>query len=250
MGELFFSVLYQPLYNLLVAVYDFIPAWGGLGLAIIIVTILVKTLVLPMTYKSLKAQKEMQEIQPKIAEIKEQFKDNKEALAKELMNVYKAHNVNPFASCLPAIVQMFVFIALYQVLSAGLGEVNAEALYSFVPNPETMSPFFLGIDLREVSPLLGVLAGVTQYVQARQMVTKRPPKVAREGAASLDEDMAAAMNKSMLYALPVMMLVLGATTLPAGLTLYIIMSTFLTYLMYLVFLGKPNKKVTPEITNI
>ncbi len=248
MGELFFTVLYQPLYNLLVAVYDILPAWGGLGLAIILVTILVKVLVLPMTYKSLKAQKEMQEIQPKIAEIKERFKDDKEALAKELMNVYKVHNVNPFASCLPAIVQMFVFIALYQVLSAGLGDVNAEALYSFVHNPGSMSAFFLGMDLRVVSPLLGIVAGVAQYVQAKQMVTTRPPKVAREGAASLDEDMTAAMNKSMLYALPIMILVLGATTLPAGLTIYIIVSTLLAYAVYAVFLGKPNKKALLQIT--
>jgi YidC/Oxa1 family membrane protein insertase len=247
MGEIFFAALYQPLYNLLVAVYDILPAWGGLGLAIIIVTILVKLFVLPMTYKSIKAQKEMQEIQPKIAEIKERLKDDKEALAKELMNVYKMHNVNPFASCLPAIVQMFVFIALYQVLSAGLGDVNAETLYSFVHNPGTMSAFFLGIDLRVVSPLLGIVAGATQYVQAKQMVTQRPPKAAREGVASLDEDMTAAMNKSMLYALPIMMLVLGATTLPAGLTLYIIMSTVLTYMMYAVFLGKPSNKASLEV---
>lgn len=246
MGNLFFVILYQPLYNLLVAVYDILPAWGGLGLAIIFVTILVKMLVLPMTYKSLKAQKEMQEIQPKIAEIRERLKDEKEAMAKELMNVYKVHNINPFASCLPAIVQMFIFIALYQVLSAGLGEVDAGALYSFVHNPETMSAFFFGMDLRVVSPLLGIIAGVTQYVQAKQMVTQRPPKIAREGAASLDEDMTSAMNKSMLYALPIMMLVLGATTLPAGLTLYIIMSTLLTYVMYRVFLGKPQASVVSK----
>lgn len=247
MGELFFTVLYQPLYNLLVAVYDVLPAWGGLGLAIILVTVLVKALVLPMTYKSLKAQKEMQEIQPKIAEIRERMKDDKEGMAKELMGVYKKHNVNPFASCLPAIVQMFVFIALYQVLSAGLGEVNAQNLYSFVHNPGTMSAFFLGMDLRVVSPLLGIIAGVTQYVQAKQMVTQRPPKAARENSAALDEDMTAAMNKSMLYALPVMMLILGATTLPAGLTMYIIVSTLLTYAMYAVFLGKPKKEPSASI---
>lgn len=241
MGTLFFSVLYQPLYNLLVVVYDFLPAWAGLGGAILLVTILVKVLVLPMTYKSLKAQKEMQEIQPKIAEIRDRLKEDKEAMAKELMAIYKLHNVNPFASCLPAIVQMFVFIALYRVLSAGLGEVDAHALYDFVHNPETMSPFFLGMDLRAVSPILGIVAGVVQYVQARQMVTRRPPRTVRENSASLDEDMTAAMNRSMLYALPIMMLVLGATTLPAGLTMYIIVSTILTYAMYAVFLEKPKQ---------
>lgn len=241
MGDLFFTVLYQPLYNLLVAVYDVLPAWGGLGLAILLVTVVVKLLVLPMTYKSLKAQKEMQEIQPKIAEIRERLKDDKEAQAKELMAVYKVHNVNPFASCLPAIVQMFVFIALYKVLSAGLGEVNADALYGFVHNPGTMSSYFLGIDLHAVQPVLGIVAGVAQYFQAKQMVTARPPKVAREskeGSAALDEDMTAAMNKSMLYILPIMMLVLGATTLPGGLTMYIIVSTLLTYATYAFFLGK------------
>lgn len=244
MGDLFFAVLYQPLYNLLVAVYGIMPAWGGLGLSIILVTLLVKLVLLPMTYKSLKAQKEMQEIQPKITEIRERLKEDKEAMAKELMQVYKTHNVNPFASCLPAIVQMFVFIALYQVLSAGLGEVNAGALYGFVHNPGSMTSIFLGLDLHNVQPMLGIVAGVAQYVQARQMVTKRPPKVAREGeegSAALDEDMAAAMNKSMLYVLPVMMLVLGATTLPGGLTLYIIVSTVLTYAIYAFFLGKPKK---------
>lgn len=244
MGELFFSVLYQPLYNLLIGVYGVLPAWGGLGLSILVVTVLVKLLVLPLTYKSLKAQKEMQEIQPKIAEIRERLKEDKEAMAKELMQVYKTHNVNPFASCLPAIVQMFVFIALYQVLSAGLGEINTGALYSFVHNPGTMSTIFLGMDLHAVQPLLGIFAGVAQYVQSRQMITKRPPKAVREGAegsAALDEDMTAAMNKSMLYVLPVMMLVLGATTLPGGLTLYIVMSTVITYTIYAVFLGKPKQ---------
>ncbi len=240
MGDIFFAVLYQPLYNLLVAVYDILPAWGGLGLAIIVVTILVKLLVLPATYKSLRAQKEMQEIQPKIAEIRERLKEDKEAMAKELMQVYKTHNVNPFASCLPAIVQMFVFIALYQVLSAGFGEINGDILYGFVANPGTMDAYFVGMDLRKVSPVLGIVAGVAQYVQAKQMITQRPPKQVRESSESLDEDMTAAMNRSMLYMLPVLMLVMGAFVIPAGLTMYIIVSTLLTYLMYKVFLGKKS----------
>lgn len=248
MGDLFFTILYQPLYNLLVAIYDLLPAWGGLGLAIILVTALVKVFVLPMTYKSLKAQKEMQEIQPKINEIRERLKDDKEAMAKELMDVYKVHNVNPFASCLPAIVQMFVFIALYKVLSAGLGEVNAEALYSFVHNPGVMSTYFLGMDLHVAQPFLGIVAGVAQYFQAKQMVTQRPPKAARqsgEGSAALDEDVAATMNKSMLYVLPITMLIVGLTA-PAGLTMYIIVSTILTYATYAFFLGTGKKKIESE----
>lgn len=240
MGDLFYSVLYQPLYNALVFIYNVVP-FGGLGLAIIILTILVKLVVLPLTYKSLKAQKELQEIQPKIAEIKEKYKENKEAMAKELMSVYKNHNVNPFASCLPTIVQLFVFIALYRVLVAGIQTVDPAHLYSFVSNPESMQHIFLGIDLAAVSIPLAVLAAVAQYFQARQMVSRRPPKSVRGDSASLDEDMAATMNKMTLTVLPVMMLIIGSTTLPGGLTLYIFISTLVTYAISAIFL-KPAKQ--------
>lgn len=238
MGELFFSVLYQPIYNALVFVYTLAP-WGGVGLAIIVITIAVKSLVLPLTYKSMRAQKELQDLQPKIAEIKEKYKDDKEALAKELMGVYKVHNVNPFASCLPTIVQLIVFIALYQALAAGIHTVNASILYSFIANPGSMSPMFLGLDLSKVSIPLGVLSGVAQYFQAKQMVTRRPPKVAQGTSPAMDEDMTAMMNKMMLYALPVTMLVIGCTTLAGGVTLYILMSTLFQYVMYAFFL-KPK----------
>ncbi|MEK9155150.1 MAG: YidC/Oxa1 family membrane protein insertase [Patescibacteria group bacterium] len=238
MASLFFTVLYQPLYNLLVFVYNLAP-WGGLGFAIIVLTIIVKTIVLPLTYKSMKAQKEMQEIQPKIAEIKEKYKDDKETLAKELMSVYKVHNVNPFASCLPTVVQLFVFIALYQVLAAGIHSIDPSALYAFVPNPGTMSAMFAGIDLGKVSIPLAAVSAIAQYFQARQMVTRRPPKSAQATSAALDEDMTAMMNKMMLYFLPVMMFVLGATQLPGGLTLYILISTLYTYAMYALFM-KPK----------
>lgn len=239
MAAFFFSILYQPLYNLLVGIYDIAP-WGGLGLSIIVMTILVKSIVLPLTYKSMQAQKEMQELQPKIAEIKERLKDDKEGMAKELMNVYKVHNVNPFASCLPTIVQLVVFIALYQALAAGIHTVDGTILYDFVRNPGTMSPMFLGIDLSKISIPLAALSGICQYFQAKQMVTSRPPKVAQGTSAAMDEDMTATMNKMMVYVLPVMMFVLGATQLAGGVTLYIFVSTAFTYGMYQLFL-KPKK---------
>lgn len=244
MGELFFALLYQPLYNLLVGIYNLMP-WGGLGLAIIALTALVKLILLPLTFKSLKAQKELQEIQPKIAEIKETYKEDKERLAKELMAVYKTHNVNPFASCLPTIVQLFVFVALYRALMAGIQTIDGGILYSFISNPVTMGHVFLGIDLSQVSIPLAVLAAAAQYLQARQMITRRPPKSVRGDSAALDEDMTATMNKMMLTVLPVMMLVIGATTLAGGLTLYILVSTLFTYGLYAIFL-RPKPKTTTE----
>ena len=239
MASFFFTILYQPLYNLLVFIYNVAP-WGGLGLAIIVMTIIVKTLVLPLTYKSMKAQKELQEIQPKIAEIKEKYKEDKETMAKELMSVYKVHNVNPFASCLPTIVQLFVFIALYKALEAGIHTVDPSILYGFVSNPGTLSPYFLEMDLSKISIPLAVLSAICQYFQAKQMITRRPPAVARGTTPALDEDMTATMNKMMLYLLPIMMLVLGVTTLVGGVTLYILVSTAFTYAMYELFLS-PKK---------
>ncbi len=241
MGELFFTLLYQPLYNLLVVLYNLMP-WGGAGLAIIALTILVKALLLPITFRSLKAQKELQEIQPKIAELKETYKDDKETMAKELMAVYKNHNVNPFASCLPTIVQLFVFLALYRALATGIGTINADFLYDVVSNPGTMGHIFLGIDLGQVSIPLAILAALMQYLQAKQMITKRPPKAVRESSVALDEDMTATMNKMMIIFLPLMMLVIGSTTLTGGLTLYIFVSTLFTYVLYSVFL-RPKSSV-------
>ncbi len=239
MGNIFFVALFQPLYNLLVFLYNVVPA-GGVGLAIILMTVLVKGALLPLMYRSMKAQKELQEIQPKISALKAELKDNKEELAKQLMGVYKTHNVNPFASCLPTIVQLVVLIALYQVLSAGIATVTATTLYSFVHNPETMAHMFLGIDLAHISIPLAIIAAIAQFFQARQLVSRRPPKEARADSGALDEDMAATMNKVTLVMLPLMTLIIGVTTVPGGLTLYILVSTVLTYLMYHFFFG--NKK--------
>lgn len=249
MDHIFFTLLYQPFYNLLVLLYDLLP-WGGVGLSIILMTVLVKTAVFPLTFKSMKSQKDMQEIQPKIAEIKLKYKDNQEQMAKELMAVYKNHKVNPFASCLPLILQLVIFITLYRALAAGVQTVNGDVLYAFVHNPGVMAHVFLGMDLAKVSIPLAILAAVMQFFQARQMVTTRPPAVARKDSGALDEDVTASMNKMMLYMLPIMMLVLGVTTLPGGNTLYIFVSTLLTYVLYAVFITPAKSKDNQTVIDV
>lgn len=230
MGDLLFAVLYQPMYNLLVWFYDLMP-WGGLGLAIILVTIVVKALIFPLTFKSMKAQKEMQEMQGKMAEVRAQYKDDKEAQAKAMMALYKEHNVNPFASCLPLILQMVVFLTLFQVLRAGIQTVDPTKLYSFVADPGMMNHMFLGLNLAEVSIPLAILAAGFQYLQARQMIQQRPPKAVQGSSGAMDEDMQVTMNRMMLFVIPVLMLIMGATTLPGGTTLYILVSTLLTIVL-------------------
>jgi YidC/Oxa1 family membrane protein insertase len=248
-GDIFFTILYQPLYNLLIIFYNLMP-WGGLGLSIILMTVLVKGLTFPLSFKSMKAQKELQEIQPKINAIKAEFKNDQERQAKELMAVYKNHNVNPFAACLPTILQLVVFITLSKVLYEGIKTVNADALYSFVHNPGIMSHSFVFMDLAAVSIPLAILAAGMQYLQAKQMVQARPPKVAQGTSAALDEDMTASMNRMTLILLPIMMLVMGVTTLPGGATLYIFVSSLLTYLTYAFFLKPKVKSVELESPKI
>lgn len=229
--SLFTTLLYQPIVNLLVALYNIAPA-GGVGVAILLTTVVIKAITLPLQWKTMTAQRELQEVQPKIEEIRERLKDDKEAMAKELMSVYRVHKVNPFASCLPTIIQMFVFLALYRALSAGLGNIDAALLYSFVTHPGELSHMFLGIDLRVPSIILAVIAAAAQYVQVKQMVRTRPPAVVRAKEGARDEDMTAMMNRTMVVMLPLMILGLGATTIPAGLTLYILVNTVLTWALY------------------
>ncbi len=215
MLAIYHAVLYQPILNLLVGLYNVL--FNDFGLAILALTILVRGLLWPLTHKSLANQKAMLDIQPKIKEIQAKYKDNKEEQAKAMMAVYAEHKVSPFSSCLPLLVQLPLFIALYQVLSAGLKSQGLDGLYAFVPNPGTISTLSLGfLDLSKRSIVLAVLAAGAQFFQAK-MMNRKDPEVHKEE--SKDEDMMATMNKQMLYMMPAMTLFIG-WNLPAGLTLY------------------------------
>ncbi|MBI4592022.1 membrane protein insertase YidC [Candidatus Uhrbacteria bacterium] len=219
MGEFFHTILSVPIFNLLVFLYNILPG-SDIGFAIIALTVLIKLILWPFMSQSLRSQKAMQELQPKIEELKSKHADDREALAKAMMELYQKEKVNPLASCLPLLVQLPILIALYRVLLAGFGEQTLLELYPFVSNPGEINHIFFGvIDLSVASLYLAVLAGYFQFMQTRMLITKRPPKqvIGKKGA--LDETMLASMNKSMLMFMPVITVVIGAT-LPAGLTLY------------------------------
>jgi YidC/Oxa1 family membrane protein insertase len=236
MSGIFHTLLYQPLFNIFVGLYNVIP---DVGLTILIITILVKLALYPLTTSSIKAQKSLTELQPKLAALKVQYKDNQQQLAQETMKLYKEHKVNPFGSCLPILIQIPVFLALYWVLQRGMASQNFEALYSFVQNPGTINTVTLGfLDLKNPNAFLAVLAGLSQYWQAKMMSTKRPPKTAGVGAK--DEDMMATMNKQMMYMLPVMTVLIGLK-LPGGLSLYWFLSTVLTGLQQEIIFRKSKK---------
>ncbi|MBT4857192.1 membrane protein insertase YidC [Candidatus Uhrbacteria bacterium] len=239
---IFQVVFYHPIYNLLIFLYDVMP-FGGIGIAIILVTLLIKGILFPFTFKMLKSQRAMQEIQPKIAEIRKTYKDDREKMAEKLMEVYKDNNVNPMASCLPLIIQLPIFWALYRALRDGVREIDPELLYSFVSNPGEIQSMFLGIDLAEVSITLAVLAAIAQYFQVKRTMARKPIKEVAKKEGAKDENMMANMNKMMLYFIPGMTLVIGVTSMPGGVMLYWLATTFLTLILYSIFLpSKPEEK--------
>lgn len=243
MGGFFFMILTQPIYNALILLYEFLPG-QDLGLAVILLTVLIKLVLWPFTGKSLRSQKAMQELQPKVEEVREKYKDNKEEQAKALMELYKSEQVNPFSSCLPLLIQLPVLLALYNVLRRSITDPEMlQSLYAFVPQPEILSNMFLGlIDLSERSIPLAILAGIVQYVQARQLQVNRPPKNVAKKEGARDEALAATMSKSMVYTMPLVTVVFGAT-LPGGVTLYWLTSNLVSVIQqFLVFRGMKKDK--------
>jgi YidC/Oxa1 family membrane protein insertase len=106
---IFTTLVVQPILNLLVALYNFLPG-NDLGIAIILLTIIVKAILYPLTMAQIKQQRALQSLQPKVDEIRKRLKDDKEAQAKELTELYKREKVNPASSCLPLLIQLPFFI--------------------------------------------------------------------------------------------------------------------------------------------
>lgn len=220
MKALFTTLLYQPLINLFVGLYGIIP---DLGVIILLVTILSKVVLYPLTTKSIRAQRILADLQPKIEALKKEYKDDQAKLAAETMKIYREHNINPLSSCLPLLIQLPIFIALYWVLQAVLKSDQFNLLYPFIKNPGTIKTITLGlIDLHQPSIVLAILAGVSQYFQAKTMLAKQPVRSAED-----QDSMVSMMNKQMLYFMPVLTVIIG-WKLPAGLTLYWVFSTVLT----------------------
>ncbi len=219
------------LLNVLVLLYNFIP---NIGVIIILLTLLVRLILAPSFHKSLKGQKAMNDLQPKLNEMREKHKDNKEAQAKAMMELYKEHKINPLSSCLPLLIQLPILIALYFVFTQALGN-QLNGLWSFVHNPGTINPFFLGINLAKASLPLGIIAGAAQFWQSKMML----PKTAGGDAT------AKAMQLQTTYVLPVISAVI-AIRLPAGLPLYWIVTTLFAIgqQYYLMRKQEPGLQVT------
>jgi YidC/Oxa1 family membrane protein insertase len=209
MVNIFNTILIHPLLNLLVFIYQYIP---DIGVTIIIITILVRMVLLPSFHKSLKHQRALQALQPKMQEIKNLHKDDKEKQALAMMELYKVHKVNPLSSCLPILIQLPLLIALYQVFMQSLNGQDLQGLYPFITPPNGIDPMFLGfVDLSaRGNYIIAAIAAGLQYFQTKMIQSK---------STAPTDDTTRIMTTYMIYLLPVMTFVFGAQ-FPAGLALY------------------------------
>ena len=142
-NSFFNTVLYKPLFNALVLLYQYLPG-HDFGIAVIALTVFIRLLLHPLMMKSIRSQKALSELQPKIQEIQKNFKDDKQKQAEEMMFLYKKERINPFAGILPLFIQLPLLIALYRVFGSGFQTIETTTLYSFVSHPGAINPTFLG----------------------------------------------------------------------------------------------------------
>ncbi len=239
--------------DLLVQMYQII---GDLGVVILLFTFIVRSLLLPLSLGSLKSQKKIKELQPKIKELEKKHKGTKQELQVKKAELYQKYNANPLAGCLPQIVQLVLLIVLYRVLINFLShpEVNGLAI----------DPTFLWLDLSKPDPLyiLPVIAGVTQMIlslmispgaEVKDEIPNNSKNKNIQKANEKEEDMAemaATMQKQMLFVMPVMT-VLFASRFPSGVALYWVATTLFSLVQQWVISGPGGlKSYTQKVFNI
>ena len=191
-----FTVIAKPLLYSLKFFYKYV---GNYGIAIIIITIILKVFFFPLTHKSYKSMKGMQKIQPEMTKLREKYKDDKDSMNKAVMELYREHKVNPMGGCLPMIVQIPVFFALYKSLMFSIELRHA--------------PFFLWVtDLADKDPyyVTPVIMGITMFVQQKMTPSQMDP-----------------MQQKMMLALPVVFTFMFLS-FPSGLVLYWLVNNVLT----------------------
>ena len=219
MKALFHTIFYLPMYNFLVFLVGILPG-GNIGLAVIVLTFIIKLALFPLSQKSISTQAKMRKIEPEMKRIKEKFKDQKEQ-AQKIMELYKEHNLNPFSGCFLILLQLPVIFALYYVFLQGF-KFDATILYPFIHLPPQVSSSFLGIDLIKKSAILALVAGASQYFQLH-FAMPVVPKAEKGKELTFQEEFTRNMTLQMKYVFPVMIFFI-AYKISSAIALYWIVS--------------------------
>jgi len=230
MNALWNTIFYQPIYNILIFIINNIT-FGDVGFAIIIVTIVVKLALSPLTKKSIKSQILMKRMEPELKQIKKDFPD-KEEQAKKTFELYKKYGTNPFSGCLVIIIQLPVIFALYYVFYKPFA-VDVNLIYSFLSSPSSIHTNFLGlIEMGSKSIFLGLFAGITQFIQGYLSSPVKPKleivnKVEDLTPKTFQEQLSDSMQLNVKYILPVFIAFI-AWKISAAVALYWIVSNIFT----------------------
>ena len=217
MVYLYHLLISQPINNAMIIVYNLLPV-KDLGITIILLTVLIRLLLMPLSYKAARAQREIAKIQPKLKEVQKKFKDNREEQARQLMALYKEHQINPLTSIVPLLIQLPVLIALYQAFMILTKNAKSLELYSFVTLPAHINIFFLNlVNLAKPSLSLALLAGFLQFVFSKMMMIKNTKK--KDGQKTKMGGLSGMMSSQMTYFMPFLTIFI-ALKLPASLPLY------------------------------
>lgn len=218
-GVFFHEVLYRPLLNALVGMYVLLPL-KDFGVTVLLLTALTRIAFLPLSLNAARSQRALLKLQPKIKETQNRFQNNKERQMKEVMALYREHKVNPFGGCVPILLQLPILIALYRVFIVGITPESMSELYSFIARPETIQTHFFGVlDLMKPSPLLAILAGLSQFWLSKLMQYKTDGTGEKQPQAQAAPDFNKALAWQMTYFFP-FFTVFIAWSFPAALALY------------------------------
>jgi YidC/Oxa1 family membrane protein insertase len=211
MAGFFNEILYRPIFNALIATYQFV-AFHDLGLAIVFLTVALRFLLFPLFHATAKYQKLAPKLQLEIKKIQDQHRNNKEEQTKALLELYHNHKVNPFTPFLALIVQIPILFALYKVLGKVFSYQAEGLLYSFLVAPAVLNTKFLGaVDLSRPSIVIILVAAALQYLQAK---ISMPDHEAGTPLSSVER-----MGRSMAFIGPLITLIV-LYKFPAALGLY------------------------------
>jgi YidC/Oxa1 family membrane protein insertase len=220
----FNSLIYKPLLGFLVFIYNILP-YQDFGLAVIVLTIIVRLLLLPSSIHALKAQKSLSALQPEIEKIQERYKQDKEKQAKEVFALYQKHKVNPFGSILSLFIQIPVLLGIYRVF------LNGFQNYNYI---------FLGVfDLSKPNLYLAVLVAISQFVQSKTMFGSQDTAMAGK-----NKEFQRIFQKQMIYFLPLFTFFI-LLKLPSVIALYFLVSNIFTIFQQY-FILKDEKKYGPK----
>ncbi len=198
MSYLWNLILYKPFLNALAFLISIVPG-GDVGVAVIILTVLVKTVLYPLSQRSIESQIKMNLLAPELKKIKDSGA-SKEEQAKQTFELYKHHKTNPFSGCFLVLIQIPIIFALYYVFLKGI-TIDGSMLYSFVHTPASVNMLFLGIlDISQKGLIvLALLAGISQYFQA---VLMPKPAVQNKDSKSFQDNLTNSMQTQMKYVFP------------------------------------------------